>query len=159
MLNKNIEDDFYKLIPLLRNKDKRVYDPKAKFFDHADEAEESASDDSEASAEVSNDKSKSKKGKKAKPLHLSDYLRNRLLAKGPEAAAESDSDEAQDQPIKVPHACTRTRTSARTRPSPVSPKAALPLDEVVCGRMRRVFLQRDRLCARLCRHTAKHSGA
>lgn len=35
LLNPKVEDEFYKIIPMIATKDPRVYDPNAKFFEEA----------------------------------------------------------------------------------------------------------------------------
>lgn len=87
LLDKNIEDEFYKIIPMIASKDKRIYDPKVSFFHEGEGAEEKEGDDED---EKKKESKKDTKKKKEQPLHVSDYLRERLLKLGPEDAEKSD---------------------------------------------------------------------
>ena len=98
LLSKTIEDEFYKIIPMIAQKDKRIYDPKAKFFPSDEEKGAQPAfrsfvqlkpvpEDDEAKAD---DVMPKKEKKKEKALYVSDYLRERLLTKGAEDAEKSD---------------------------------------------------------------------
>eukprot|EP00794_Sanderia_malayensis_P008075 gene8075-8939_t len=83
-LTPQIEKDFLKTLTLIKQKDPKIYDKEAKFYNSQDES--------------SHDESKVKTENK-KPVYLKDYERERLLKKGVKALISDSESEDEDEQI------------------------------------------------------------